>query len=77
MVVSPPPSNPLYDFLDTDSYLLLHNILHPHLHTLKRIIRYVLDTLDHGLQLHVSLHLIWLLILTLMGWVSGVSQIHF
>ncbi|GJZ52102.1 ribonuclease H-like domain-containing protein [Tanacetum coccineum] len=35
-------------------YLYMHDPREPHLAALKRIIRYVPGTLDHGLQLHVS-----------------------
>ena len=34
--------------------LYMHDPREPHFHALKRILRYIRDTLDHGLQLHVS-----------------------
>ncbi|KAI3757628.1 hypothetical protein L6452_05170 [Arctium lappa] len=34
--------------------LFMHDPREPHLHALKRILRYIRGTLDHGLQLHVS-----------------------
>ena len=34
--------------------LYMHDPREPHLAPLKRILRYMHDTIDHGLQLHVS-----------------------
>lgn len=34
--------------------LYMHDPREPHLHALKRILRYIRGTLDHGLQIHVS-----------------------
>ncbi|GKB07838.1 ribonuclease H-like domain-containing protein [Tanacetum coccineum] len=55
--------NPCKTPVDTESNLgsdgdpicfYMHDPRDPHFHALKRILRYVCGTIDHGLQLHVS-----------------------
>ncbi|GKD32179.1 ribonuclease H-like domain-containing protein [Tanacetum coccineum] len=44
----------LHGHLSETVYLYMYNPCEPHLASLKRILRYVRGTLDHGLQFHVS-----------------------